>query len=167
MIQFIRGLYNKIRLFFALSSTKTEKELDSILRIDYNSFTTSVSEEEAETQRKYYNGLTLLKRRVRSMAVDGNLGQAMSGLDDLIPLAASEEADDMRAAMKSVVVAKGQDIKTEEDKTRMIDTRINHYTTLHAQKLKRELSAKIRKAKYENKAEHERLMKEWNKLYGN
>jgi len=131
-----------------------------------------VQDDEAAKQ-KLYNGLTLMKRRLK---------QSMNGFDptlylakyysneaDLLALAKDEDSSKkaLRETKEAAFVYKGTDLKTENDKLNMVDERISHYNKLQKNIESRALLRQARTAYNNgNLDEQQKLLKEWNSRYG-
>lgn len=165
--KFFRDLWTGYQTSKALKEFD-EEALDNINR-HFNVDNVMVIQD--ETQRKYHNGLALLKNKIKDQ-VNGqgiSYDQALRQSGDLLSLSIDESDSEasLRRVRESIIVAKGQDIKTDEDKQQMINKRIAHYESLQKKKLERELIKRIRQAHSDgNYAEHQRLMKEWERDYG-
>lgn len=180
----IPNLFNKIRTYiiyntvlgkfylnilFWLENKKMEKDLKNRT---YSSHTLSIVKE--SNKIKYENGVNNIKRNIKKEAESLNNEDLEYVLyknrDKLIELAQSEEEKDKEEYIKNirkVYVFKDKDIKNEKDYIKMINKRITHFNELRKNKEKRELSRKIRlSTKNNDKIETEKLLKEWNNLYG-
>jgi hypothetical protein len=143
------GLLKRIKIWWDLRQAVKEfdKEVDENINMHYHRDTTSEIQEDQDVQQKYYNGITLMKRRIRDR-VGGDFSSfgAAFGGQDLLALAKSESLAKKQLAegLKQAFVYEGQDIKTPQDTTKMIDNRISDYTHLQKDKEKRELIRKLR-----------------------
>lgn len=122
-----------------------------------------------QLQQKYQTGLVNLKDEVRKRAKEGSLDSILEKIGDKMLELARRETPDQKAFRKvkeSLYIFQGADVKTEEDKTKMVDARINHYHQLQKDKEGRELLRQARQAYREGKVElHQQLMKEWNEQH--
>jgi len=175
----LKNLWSKFKLFLALRKTEKEfnKEVDENINLRYSKSDVELLQE--ETQQKYYNGIALMKSRLRDQIKNSDPKSVMNqfkGEDnfyingDLLSLATDEDEQrkKLRQMKESIYVYDDQDIKTEEDKKKMIDQRIGHYQKLHDAKIKRDLLRKARQAYNAGNLDlHKQLMEEWTNKYGN
>lgn len=124
--------------------------------------TDSIQIVQDETQRKYAQGMAYLKESVLEQTKDGtSLHEVLSRYQgkegfylnpDLLSLARRENDSEkmLRETRTSIVAGYGADIKSEEDKKKMIDKRIQIMYNLQKDKLKRDLLKQIRAAKNDN-----------------
>lgn len=165
----LKVLWNKIKnwIRYHILVKELNKEVDENIDLWFNSIPIELRQE--QLQQKYHTGLANLKDEVRKRAKDGSLESVLKDIGDkILELARRETKSDThkRKVLESVYIYQGQDVKTEEDKTKMIATRIGHYTELQKQKEGRELLKQARTAYQEGKVElHQQLMKEWNEKY--
>jgi hypothetical protein len=155
-----------------------KKEVDQNINVWYNSDRVEDSLHEHEVQKKYYNGLTLMKARLKDKAANSPVEEILTQYkgsedfytqEDLLALAkdSTEFAEELTKLRASIVIYEGSDIKSDEDKEKMINDRINHYLDLQKHKLERELLRKARQAYKQGNLElHNSLMNEWSKKYG-
>lgn len=184
-IRFIQKIKNlaltaKDWLSLYVLESEFKKEVDQNVDTWSNRDTSIPLEQEQENQQKYTNGIGLIKRRLKDQmkggkTFDETMGQ-YTGDDpnffqsrDLLGLATDEDqrSRSFRKLRESAVVYSGADVKTEEDKTKMIDKRIGHYTDLQIAKMSREHLRRARDAHQAGDLElHKILMEEWNQVYG-
>lgn len=116
------------------------------------------------------NGIAVMKFAARRAAETGNIGldAALRQVDNMFGLAneETEEQKKVRELRESMYVFKGKDLKTEEDKEKMLDKRIQMYYDLQNKREQRKLSSAIRRAKQANDQElYDKLLEEWNGKY--
>lgn len=145
------------------------KEIDQNVNMYYHRPSTEAVQDDETVQQKYFNGITLMKRRLK---------EKMAGVDphtylssnpvDLLALAKDEDAQRkaLREVREAAYVFSGMDVKTEADKTKMVDERIGHYYKLQRDKEERSLLRQIRAAYGTAPDVHRTLLEEWEKKYG-
>lgn len=136
-----------------------DKEVDENVKLWYDSSLTSEVQTDQDVQQKYFNGLSLLKSKARKLNLTEDL--------DILPLAHSENQNkqDISDNLNRMFVYNGADVKTEADKTKMIEKRMQQYYKLQKNKEIRELTRKIRKLKKEGKdLEAQKLEELWRQL---
>jgi hypothetical protein len=164
MRQLLVKIKNWISNYFLVR--KMKKEIQE--NIDYYFAPIGPTSVEVEVDKKYQNGMTLLKSKIKEKVDEGYSFQEAITLvgEDLLTLANLED-DKKIELIRSVYVYGTVDIKAEADKIKMIDRRIADYKRLQDNKLKRELSREIRKAMMrEDYHLYDRLSKEWRQKYG-
>lgn len=115
-----------------------------------------------EKQHKYAQGLSTIREALLEQTKDGSsLHQVLSKYQgkqefytnpDLLTLAqnSSEAEKSLMNTRRSIIAGNGADIKSEKDKEKMIDKRIQSMYNVQKDKLKRELLKEIRQAKLNN-----------------
>lgn len=174
------GLFARIKDWWTFRSLEKEfnKEVDENVNMYYHRDSVSEIQEDQDVQQKYYNGMALLKRRLRQQLTSNDPLKVMERFKgnkdfyvggDLLALAKGEskEREQLAKGLNQVFVYQGADVKNSADTAKMIDKRINHYSTLQNKTEERELLRKVKKAYREGNMElHGTLMKEWEKKYG-
>lgn len=164
MVKLLSTLIDNIKLWWLLKSFNNEAS-SNINR----SFSANETVEE-QSQQKLYNGVVAMKKAIKKLTKGSNFDSTLQYVDDrMIDLAKDETALEIsnRKAKEAFFIAKGSDIKSEEDKIKMIDTRIIHYTGLQNKVVERELLKEIRAAyKANDKELHRKLLNEWKDKYG-
>ena len=99
---------------------------------------------------KMMQGISTIKRKVNTLIKSKTKEEYEANLEELKDLTAladdaNPELKKMKEALYEVWVFKGKDIKTNTDKAKMVDRRIQHYKELHEHKRKREEIRKKRK----------------------
>lgn len=113
-------------------------------------------------QQKYQEGLHVLKSKVR------NGSYQLETEEELLKLAREEtpEQKQFRKVMEQVYIYKGQDVKDDISKNKMIDKRIGDYYALQKYNEERELLKQIRQAKKNDDNDlAERLENEWKQRF--
>ncbi len=146
-----------------------EQEVKS--NINMNTAFDSVKSVEQDVDQKLANGVYNLKHAARQAAKTNNktLDSLLSQVDDMFDLARQETAEETRARKikESIFIFKGSDIKTDKDKDKMVDKRIEMYYDLQTKRQQRQLLSSIRKAKMAGDKElHAQLLEEYNGKYG-
>lgn len=130
----------------------------------------NISVKEVDKELKYATAIAILKENIRKQALHSSLEEVLKkNGDKLLELAYNKNSDveDMRAIFESVYIYSGQDIKTDEDRKKMIDRRIADYMELRKAKAGRELLRKARAAyKAGDLTTHNNYMEEWKNKYG-
>lgn len=161
-------LYVSIRLFFY--QNKLEKELDKEFQL--YSLRSSQVIFESDTQRKYLEGLSVAKGRIKAASKSNSnrdYEKALESIKDLVGAANNETTSQrvLRKTLERMYTHYGKDIKSDKDKRDMIDTRIEHYEELRKYNVERVLRKDIKIARKEgNEALAERLEAEWREKYG-
>lgn len=172
---FIKILKNiKDWLSLKILEKKVNKDIDQNVNMWFNRPIEQIAEHDTDVQQKYYNGITLLKRRVKELGGAEALSKFKGDEDfyvgnDLLALATDEDSQrkSLRQLKESAYVYNGADVKSEKDKEDMIADRIGHYTELQKAKTSRELLRQAREAYNKGDSEtHQQLMKDWNRQYG-
>lgn len=118
---------------------------------------------------KYDESVGLIKKKIKELSESNtkeDLEKTLSNLDDLVKFAEKEQ-NEMIENLKEVYVYKEKDIKTDTDKAKMLEKRINHYEQLKKGKEKRELNKAIRLATRKGDTGRvEKLTQEWKVKYG-
>ena len=132
-----------------------------------------------DIQEKYHEAILQIKRKINSSVKEKNTKNYEEALkkfigksddwkedlqvNDLLDLADKEKIDPTEQLIRDIVVYKdGIDIKSEEQKLKMIDRRIEHYNRLKIQKQIRKLNRELRKAQ---RSGDDKLTKElWGKI---
>lgn len=157
MIQLVKDLWWRFLLWRA--TRKVDRDLDKIFDTSINGGSAEYKED--HNQRQIYEGVRMIKSGI---ARNGYSSAFMKGRD-LLDLAKSEKNDTVEL-MKGVIVASKQDVKTEDDKVKMIDKRINHYYELQKYNEEKALIREIKKAKkIGDISTHDKLMNEWREKY--
>lgn len=122
-------------------------------------------------QLKYTRGMELVKNKINSLVSFKNKKEyerVLKGVEDLVVLAEDNaERGKMLESLKLTMDLSSKDIKTDLDKAKMIEKRIEDYRKLQNFKVKKELLKRIRKAKQENDLELvQQLELEWKLTYG-
>lgn len=157
---------------FRQLSNEFNKEVDENVNMWQHSDAHAEVQDDEAVQQKYHNGITLMKRRLNQMrnGQDGHQFLSANGNLDLLALARDEDANRkaLRQVRESAYVYQGADIKSEEDKTKMIDTRIGHYQALHKDIEIRRVLKEARAAWAAGDIElHKQLLAKWEEMkYG-
>lgn len=170
------NIFQRVKLWWDLRQAVKEfdKEVDENINMYYHRDTTSEIQDDQDVQQKYYNGLTLMKRRLNA-ARNGTDGDTYlkkyytEGKLDLLALAESDSHSkkQLSEGLKQAFVYQGADVKTAQDEAKMIDKRIGDYIKLQKSVEERTLLRSIREAyKRGDEAIYSDLMKEWNIKYG-
>lgn len=126
-----------------------------------------------DKEQKYFNGMSLLKQRLREELTGKSLVEQHSIMekigDNIFNYAyeATESKEKLTEILKSTQIFKGKDIKTEEDHKKMLDKRIESMYNVQKKKLERKLLREARQAYNSgNLTLHKTLMDEWKHTYG-
>lgn len=161
MIKWLKQKYNNFKTKLVLRSL--DKQLNKEIETNVNMHEANVEIQSETTSRKYENGLTLAKSKIRKKIKES--GEAAARGLDLTELS-SNPLDDSTRLRRDIYINKVKDIKSPEDHAKMIDKRINAMYSLQNNIEKRTLSRQIRKAKATGNTEkYNRLMAEWEKKY--
>lgn len=131
-----------------------------------------------ETQRKYQEGISLLKSKIREEAEkQGDYDKVLSKYTsdttiwnkdiikpNLLTLTEDKEIPYWKKYIQQKFIAKNKDITCKADKIVMIDKRISHYKELQVKKQIRALNRELRKEQEEAKIQQ--LQEQINELYG-
>jgi hypothetical protein len=164
------GLFQKLKDWWTLATLTKEfhKEVDQNVNMWSNRDSITEVQEDQAIQQKYYNGVTLMKRRIKERIGTLSPHEYLSKNSvDLLTLAKDEDANRkaLREVKESVYVYSGADVKTDMDKSKMIDKRISHYGELQKDKIARNTIKAAKKAWSEGNVElHKQLLKEWETL---
>ena len=172
------GLFANLKDWWTFRQLSKEfnKEVDENVNMWHHTDSMAEVQDDEAIQQKYHNGITLMKKRLNSMRngqdangfLSKNFGE--DGRFDLLALAKDEDANRkaLRQVRESAYVYQGADIKTEEDKTKMIDTRIGHYKALHKDIEIRQVLKEARAAWAAGDIElHKQLLAKWEEMkYG-
>jgi len=161
MIKWLKQKYNELKTSLVLRSL--DNQLNKEIETNVNMHEANIEVQSEATSRKYENGLTLAKTRMRDRIKNG--GEASARGLDMTELS-SNPLDDSTRLRRDIYINKVKDIKSPEDHAKMIDKRINAMYALQNNIEKRTLSRQIRKAKATGNTEkYNRLMAEWEKKY--
>lgn len=181
------SLFKKIKdWWFEIQLEKTidknvkefNKEVDENINMWSNKDPVAEVQQDREIEQKYYNGMALLKSRLRSQLQGGDARSVMSRYHgdkdfylggDLLSLAKSDnhQREQLSKVLSSSLVYSGADVKTSADEAKMIDKRINHYSDLQNKTEERKLLRAIKEAYKNGDTEtHASLTKQWETQYG-
>lgn len=150
-------------LIFWWNRIKLERLLDNELS-SYSSSNNEIYQD--DTQRKYSEGIAIVKGTINSMAGTRDTKhyrQALEQVKDLLSLATKETAN--QKELREIMTAMSK--LPEKSKKRMIEERIGHYEELRKYNEERALIKKIKQARKDhNKELHEELEQEWRNTYG-
>lgn len=127
---------------------------------------------EDDVQRKYSEGLALVKSKIGMLTIkreESEYRQVLAELQELITLAREETTDQriLRETLEKIYFRFGSDIKTEQDKEDMIKHRIAHYGELKRYNEERAVIKEIKSARKSGDIQlANKLEDEWRKKYG-
>jgi len=124
------------------------------------------------SQTYYTEGLKAVRSKIQTLVNTKDpekFDADMKKLNELLSLAdGSKSAGEIKDIeyLKALLMRRGVDIKTPEDKERMIESRIMHYKELQNHKLEREFISKIKIARRSgNEKLANKLEKEWHEKF--
>lgn len=169
----ITQFITKIKDWWTFRSLYKEfnKEVDENTNRWSNRDTHSEVQEDQDIEQKYYNGISLLKSRLLKEIANNDPHQILERYkdNDLLVLAKSNnrEREQLATGLTKTLIYSGTDVKTDQDKSKMIDKRIQDYNKLQNKTEERELTRKIRAAStVGDMVLYDSLMKEWKTRYG-
>lgn len=161
MISFLKNLIHRYIVW--RETRKIESEIDAVF--GHNRFTLNTEIIQDETQRQYTEAVIQIKNKLKQLS-NGDLKSYLAKNPEITNLA-EKDKDEVIEIMRKITIASGQDIKSEEDKTKMINDRINHYHELQRFNEEKQLLRQIKQAmKAGDKKLHAKLMAEWRQKHG-
>jgi len=156
-------LEKRLELLFWWNQKRLERQLDIELR-PYTSGTYEIYQD--DTERKYAEGIALVKNKINSMAAGGKTieyDSALRQVEDLIKLG-REETSSQRALRKILTNLASL---PEKPRKQMIQERIGHYIELQKYNEERTLIKQIKQARKEQDNQlADKLLEEWKIKYG-
>lgn len=126
-----------------------------------------------DEERQIAEGVIAMKVAINSLLKNKSAksyDKTLRDIDNLLKYAqdvGSKQQKTILDLRKSIVVFKEKDLKSKEDKQKMINIRLNHYNQLHSKKLARDLIRQERQARKAGNSElADKLLKEWKEKYG-
>ena len=149
-------------------TARLKKDLDNELRIFSKGSLHEIYQD--DTQRKYFEGLSKVKKTINAKATTKEeYEKALGSIKELLSLARDETPSQraLRKILKSSLTRSGKDIKTDKDKRNMIQERIGHYEELRKYNEERAIIKEIKQTRKEgNETLATELEDKWRIKYG-
>lgn len=165
ILQFLKRIKNWVSNY--LLERKFNKEVTENINLYFNNSEIYHLVQE-DVEKKYHNGLLLVKRKIKEKVDEGyTYEEVLKMLGDSLIALANQEKDQKIELLKNIYIYESRDIKSEEDKIKMIDKRIADYKQLHKHVEKRKLARDLRAAERAGDTKLvDQLTKEWKQKYG-
>lgn len=168
-MNFLKNLYNKFRLwldFKQLDVGESSVQDSFILGVQADLQKNSINIIEDEQDRIYKEALITIKNRIKNEATKFiSLEAYLANNPDILRHA--KENNEVKEVLRSSWDLRNKDVETEEDYSKMIETRIEHFKQLQKYNEERLLIKQIKAAKKQGDIiTYNNLYKEWKSFYG-